>query len=128
MTTVTVQYGVLVVVSERIDDRSAFTCRLEIALAHVRGALLPDLAADDASWHRAQPTSGPGVFGAGAFRRSNGTLYWEVQDPTKAVAIELLDAGHARLLVEADDPAAAVAQINRALARRQAEAREETNR
>jgi hypothetical protein len=36
-------------------------------------------------------------------------LYWEVQDPTEVVAIELLDAGHTRLVVEADDPAAAVA-------------------
>jgi hypothetical protein len=127
MATVMVQYGVLVVVSERIDGRCAFTCRLEIALAQVRGALLPDLAADDASWRRAQPTSGPGVFGAGAFRRGDGTVYWEVQDRTKAVAIELLDTWHTRLVVEADDPAAVVAQINRALAKRQAALEEETN-
>jgi hypothetical protein len=128
MATVTVRYGVLVVVSERIDDRIAFTCRLEIALAHLRGALLPDLAADNAAWHRAEPASSPGVFGSGAFRQGDGTLYWEVQDLTKGVTIELLDARQTRLVVEVDDPAAAVAQINQALARRQAEAQEETNR
>jgi hypothetical protein len=128
LVTVTVQCGILVVVSERIDDRCGFTCRLEIDLAHVRRALLPDLAADAAAWQRATPASGPGVFGSGAFRQDDGTLYWEVQDPTEAVAIELLDARHPRLVVEADDPAAAIAQINRAIARSQGEGREETNR
>src|SRR4051794_4985821 len=109
MATVTVRYGELVVVSERIDDHCAFTCRLEIALAYVRHALLPNLAADDESWRRAEPTSGPGVLGAGAFRQGDGTLYWDVRDPTKAVVIEMVDARHTRLIVETDDPVGAVA-------------------
>ena len=116
MATVTVRYGELVVVSERIDDRCAFTCRLEIALSDVRRALLPNLAADDEAWRRAEAASSHGVLGAGSFRQSDDTLYWDVQDPTKALAIELIDAQHTQLIVETEDPAAAVARINRVLA------------
>jgi hypothetical protein len=114
--TVAVKYGELVVASERIEGMWAFACRLEIALAQVHRALLPALAADDPAWRRAGPVSGVAVLRAGAFRQRHGTLYWDVQDPTRAVAIELIDAPYARLVIEAEDPAAVVELINRALA------------
>jgi uncharacterized protein (DUF1778 family) len=43
-------------------------------------------------------------------------MFWEVTDPTKAVVIELKDDQYAELVVQVEDPAAVVAQINQAIA------------
>jgi hypothetical protein len=119
MAKITVEYGELVVEIEGIDALWALRSQLEIPLTHVRGAAFADACvADMAVRSEAAPVSG--AVSGGSFVRCGDCVFWEVREPAKAVVIELVDDRYARLVVETDDPATAVARINRAVADRQA--------
>jgi hypothetical protein len=86
----------------------------EIPLAHVKGASInpevaknvpyPSHVSDDPQW--STPIS------AGTFYQHGNRVFWEVSDPSKAVVIELKDDQFAELVIQVDDPASVVAQIN----------------
>jgi hypothetical protein len=107
----------LIVVVEGIERLWMLHSRLEIPLAHVKSASInPEVASNlpyprqehgDPEWHA--PIS------AGTFYQHGNRVFWEVTDPTKAVVIELKDDQYAELVVQVDDPAAVVAQINQAI-------------
>ena len=117
MARVMIGYGELVVEIEGIDHLWALRCQLEIPLAHVRGAAT---AADLAPGWEGQVEALPATCAlrAGRFTQRACSVFWGVHDPARAVAIELANECCARLVVEVDDPAAAAARINRALAGR----------
>jgi hypothetical protein len=54
----------------------------------------------------------PGVLNLGSFRRDGRLDFWDVADPERAIVIELVDEKYDRLILEVDDPAAAVATIS----------------
>ncbi len=58
----------------------------------------------------------PGVISAGSFRSHGDWVFWDVHDPDRAVAILLKDWHYARLVVQVDDPDAAVGAIQKAVA------------
>lgn len=62
-------------------------------------------------------TNVPGVVNVGSFRRAGRLDFWDVGDPDRAIVIELEGAKYDRLLLEVDDPAAAVAMIEARLGR-----------
>ena len=52
---------------------------------------------------------------AGSFRQDGKTVFWDVHDATNAIVLDLHDEHYAQLIVEVENPAAAVAQIQAAL-------------
>ena len=54
----------------------------------------------------------PGVLALGSFRRGGRRVFLDVRDPEKAVVIELTGEKYDRLVLEVDDPEAALAMIS----------------
>jgi hypothetical protein len=93
-----------------------FKSSLTIPLAHIAGV---HVATDEArkGWHglRAPGTHMPGLITAGTYYDKTGRVFWDVCDAARAIEIVLHDDRFARLVVEVDDPAAAIALIRRAI-------------
>jgi hypothetical protein len=96
----------------------SFRSSLTIPLAHIVDA---HLATDEArkSWHgwRVPGTHMPGLITAGTYYDGSGRVFWDVCDPARAIEIVLHDDAFARLVVEVEDPAAAIDLIQRAIAK-----------
>jgi len=60
-------------------------------------------------------TNVPGVITAGTFYQDGKRVFWDVHDPNKTIVIDLHDERYNELVVEVDDPQAAVALIQSAL-------------
>jgi hypothetical protein len=58
----------------------------------------------------------PGVISAGRFYEHGQRIFWDVHHPERAIAILLRDERYGRLVIEVDDPAAALAAIGSAAA------------
>ena len=92
----------------------ALKSRIRVPLTQVRGATAdPGIVAEPKGMH-APGTHVPGVLAAGTFRQNGERVFWNVQDGTRAVVIELADDYYVRLVIEVDDPGATVAMIERA--------------
>ncbi len=117
MADITIEDGMLVVTMHGADKLWALKSRLEIPMAHVRGAGIdPDFIRNERyKGIRAGGTSMPGVITAGTFRQHGDWVFWDVHEPDKAVIIELADERYARLVVQVDDPYATAAAITKAL-------------
>ncbi|MFF7552880.1 hypothetical protein ACFZA9_08290 [Streptomyces olivaceus] len=106
----------LVVVIEGFDKLWAFKGSLTIPLANVRGVTADPGIATDPKGIRAPGSHVPGVITAGTFHQDGEKVLWDVRDASKAVVIELADERYARLVLQVDDPRAAVALVEKALA------------
>jgi hypothetical protein len=95
--------------------------RLEIPLEHLKG-----VHADPApamGWFDGLKVAGsalPHVFRAGTFYQEGAFVFWDVRHPEKTVVVELEDEHFAKLIVEVDDPDAAVRLLEGALLKRRA--------
>jgi len=101
------------------DRLWALRSRLEIPLAHIRGARVdPEIA--HGWWHgfRMPGTNIPGVLTAGTFYQDGRRVFWDVHHPDNVVVVELADERYDELVVEVADPAAVVALIAVAVGRR----------
>lgn len=101
------------------DRLWALRSRLDIPLAHIRGARVdPEIA--HGWWHgfRAPGTSIPGVLTAGTFYQDGKRVFWDVHDPDNVIVVELADERYDELVMEVADPAAVVALIAVAVGRR----------
>jgi hypothetical protein len=119
MTAIEIEGDRLVVSVEGADKLWALRSRLEIPLAHVKGARI-DPAFVSHERYQGLKIAGarvPGVITAGSFRQEGDTVFWEVHDSEKAIIIELADERYARLVVEVENPSATVGLITRALGR-----------
>ncbi|MFJ8934358.1 hypothetical protein ACIRL0_01405 [Streptomyces sp. NPDC102365] len=105
----------LVVVMEGLDKLWAFKTRLTIPLANVRGATVDPGIATDFKGIRAPGTHIPGVIIAGTFRHDGDKVFWDIKDASKAIVVELVDEEYTRLVLQVDDPRAAVALVENAL-------------
>lgn len=92
---------------------------LRVPLTHVQSAR-HDPEHADRWWHglKVIGTDIPGVFAAGTFWSTDGWRFWDVRHAEQAITIELQDERLAEIIVEVEDPAAAVALINDAVQRR----------
>ena len=98
------------------DRLWAFKGSLEIPLAHVaRVRVDPESARG--WWHgiRMPGTNLPGVITAGTFYQDGKRVFWDVHHPEKTIVIDLHDERYNELIVEVDDPEAAVRLIQNAL-------------
>ena len=98
------------------DKLCAFKSSLEIPLAHITGVRADPEAAR--VWYhgiRMPGTNVPGVITAGTFYQDGNRVFWDVHHPEKTIVIDLHDERYNELVVEVDDPEAAVRLIQNAL-------------
>lgn len=117
MARITFENTTLVVTVEGLDKLWALKSRLEIPLAHVRGATHDPGIIRDRKGVRAPGTHVPGVITAGTWQHEGERIFWDVRNPEKAIVIELADERYTRLVVEVDDPRAVVTLIEQATTR-----------
>lgn len=98
------------------DKLWAFKNSLEIPLVHVTGVRAdPEIARGWFHGLRMPGTSLPGVITAGTFYHNGKRVFWDVHHPEKTIVVDLIDEHYNELIVEVDDPEAAVSLIRRAL-------------
>jgi hypothetical protein len=98
------------------DKLWAFKSTLEIPLVHITGVRADSEIAR--GWFhgiRMPGTNVPGVITAGTFYQDGKRVFWDVQHPEKTIVIELRYERYNELVVEVDDPDAAVRLIQSAL-------------
>uniref|UniRef100_A0AAU3H8L8 Bacterial Pleckstrin homology domain-containing protein n=1 Tax=Streptomyces sp. NBC_01401 TaxID=2903854 RepID=A0AAU3H8L8_9ACTN len=105
----------LVVVIEGLDKLWSFKGSLTVPLANVRGATADPGISTDPKGIRAPGSHVPGVITAGTFHQHGEKVFWNVRDASKAVVVELTGEKYARLVLQVDNPRAAVALIENAL-------------
>lgn len=118
MVDLSVEDGKLVLVLEGLDKLWAMKSRLEVPLANV-SAVRADPEITGEKGRTGLKLTGARLgerLIAGSFRQDGGTVFWDVHDASKAIVIDLHDEHYARLIVEVEDPAAAVAKVEAALA------------
>jgi hypothetical protein len=121
MTKVEIQDGRLLARIEGLDQVLAFKSELSIPLAHVKGAAVSPLEVRR-RWRnplriRLLGSDMPYVVMAGSFVFLDGEhAFWDVHDPDRTVVIELDHEKFAKLVLEVEDPQAAAAAINAAVA------------
>src|ERR1700694_2034503 len=121
MTRVELQDDRLIAHIQGRDKVLALKSELTIPLAHVKGATVspPDVRRRWGSLLRMHVpgTDMPYVVMAGTFVFLDGEhAFWDVHDPDRTVVIELDHEKFAKLVLEVEDPQAAAAAINAAVA------------
>jgi len=117
MVTISVEGDRLVLAVEGWDKLWALRSRLEIPLAHIRGAHAePDVSIGLFTGLKLAGTHVPGVLSAGTFVHRDGLVFWDVHHPERAIVIDLEHEHYRRLMVEVEDPPAAVRAIESGMA------------
>jgi len=114
MTEVRINDGTLDVTVTGIDKVLAMRSRLDVPLTHVRGASQdPDALRDRYKKVRVLGSNLPGAF-VGTFY-DGSWWFLDVHHPEQAVKIDLDHEHYAALVVEVEDPATTVRDINAAI-------------
>jgi len=116
VTEVEISDGNLVLTVKGADKFLALRSHLTIPLRHITGVRSePDaLRTVDKGWKIAG--SGiPDVLRAGTFRSYDGRVFWDVHQAGHAIVITLSDESYAELVVDVEDPDAAVSRLQAAL-------------
>lgn len=92
--------------------------RLVVPLAHVAGARRDPHVDRHGPWLGAGRTDAllGYAVAAGSMVVHGRHEFWDVHHPENAVAIDLVDEAYERLVIEVDDPEAAAADVNAAVA------------
>ena len=98
------------------DKLWALKSSLEIPLIHI-AAVRADPEAARGWYHgiRMPGTNVPGVITAGTFYQDGKRVFWDVHHPEKTIVIDLHDERYNELVVEVDDPQAAIRLIQSTL-------------
>jgi len=113
---VTITGDRLVVEPVGIDKVWSFTRRLEIPLAHVRGATHDPGMRDEPKGWRGPGLRIPGKL-SGTFHADGDRQFWNVSGFDRTVVITLDEAeDFNRLVLTVDDPAGTVTAVNNAIA------------
>ncbi|MEU8232281.1 hypothetical protein AB0C12_22085 [Actinoplanes sp. NPDC048967] len=115
MAHVRIEGGELIVEIEGLNKVWALKSRITVPLSNVRGATVDPGIVREPKGLRSPGTHMPGVIVAGTFHSDGERIFWDVRDAGKAIVIQLDDEEYARLVLEVDDPHAAVDLIERAL-------------
>ena len=60
-------------------------------------------------------TAIPHIFRAGTFYQQGDFVFWDVRNPDKTIVVELEHEHFAKLIIEVDEPHAAVSLLNDAI-------------
>jgi len=104
--------GKLILHVRGADKLWALKSTLEIPLQHI-AAVRADPSVARGWYHgiRMPGTNIPGVITAGTFYQHGQQIFWDVHKPENTIVIELHDERYSELIVEVDDPQAAVEVI-----------------
>jgi hypothetical protein len=119
MVDVTVQGDRIVFEVEGWDKLWALKSKLEIPVAHVKGAKYDESAAKG-WWHgvRLGGSDLPGVITAGTFYRKGRLVFYDTHKPENTIVVDLDDhERYDQLILQVRDPEGAVKEINEAVAR-----------
>jgi hypothetical protein len=95
------------------DKLWSFKSRMKIPLEHVVSARLWSKERDGGfRGIRAPGTAFPGVIVAGTYHRKGEHVFFEVHHFDNAIVIELKDEWYARLIVEVENPEAALGLLS----------------
>ena len=98
------------------DKLWSFKSRLEIPLAHIKGAHAdPEPAMGWFQGLKLLGTDIPNIFKAGTFYQDGGRVFWDVRHPENTIVVELDHEHFAKLIIEVADPAAAVSLLKSAI-------------
>lgn len=99
------------------DKLWALKSNLEIPVDHIKDVYPASEVTQGVDWLtiRAPGTFVPGIIAAGTFYQHGKTVFWDVHNREKAVAIELHDERYNLLVVEVADPTAAISLIKDAI-------------
>lgn len=112
MNTVTLTDTTLDVEPTGLDKLWSFTRKLEIPIAHVRGATFDPGANAEPKGLRGPGLHVPGKW-SGTFTRDGEKSFWNVSTPGDTIVIELAGEEHfQRLFLTVDEPRAVVDAIN----------------
>ena len=106
--------GLLVVVPRGLSKLWGLVRRIDVPLAHVRGATQDPGAAEDHKGLRAPGLAMPGHKWTGTWRKAGERHYWNVTGGADAVVVELQEERFQRLYLSVDDPRSVVDAINAA--------------
>ena len=101
------------------DKLWALKSQLEIPISHIR-AVRADPEPARGWWHglRIPGTQIPGILTAGTFYQSDGAVFYDVHDPERTIVVDLNHEHYNRLVIEVENPDAAVALLQSAIAKR----------
>ena len=105
---------------EGMDKLWALKSRLEIPVAHVKGARIDEEVAKG-WWHGVKlwGSSFPGVIAAGTFYKEGRLVFFDTHKPDQTIVVELDDhEDYDALILQVRDPAGAVKMLNDAVAHR----------
>ena len=114
MTKVSITDSKLTIEVQGWDKLWSLTSRLEIPLEHVNDVRPAD---DVVEGIRLPGTHVPGVITAGTFVHEGNCVFWDVHDPTNAIALDLRDERYSKLVIEVADPTETIDAIKHALFR-----------
>ena len=101
------------------DKLWALKSRLEIPLAHVKGARVDEEAAKG-WWHGVKLGGSdlPGLITAGTFYRKGRLVFYDTHRPEHTIVVDLDHENYDQLILQVADPAAAVTLITAAVGKR----------
>ncbi len=117
MTDLTIDGSNLVVHMNKLDTVLAVRHTLTVPLTHITGVEeAQDVAAMSHEGFKEWGGYFPGVFRNGTFREEKKHVFWNVRGlkTARAIVITLADEFYVRLVLEVDDPAAAIHLIEEA--------------
>lgn len=101
------------------DKMWALKSRLEIPLAHIRGAKSDDAAAKG-WWHGVKlgGASLPGVITAGTFYKEGRLVFYDVHTPENTIVVDLDHEHYDQLILQVRDPQGAARILTDAISNR----------
>lgn len=101
------------------DKMWALKSRLEIPLAHIKGARADDEAAKG-WWHGVKLGGSdlPGVITAGTFYKKGRLVFFDVHKPEQTIVVDLDHEHYDQLILQVRDPKEAVRTITNAISNR----------
>lgn len=105
----------VIVTIEGLNKLWALKSSLTIPLTNIRGATIDPGIVNERKGFRAPGTNFPGLITAGTFHLNGERIFWDVHNPHKTIVIELTNEHYARLIIEVDNPRAAVELIETAI-------------
>lgn len=122
MTTIELTDTMLIVHVEGVDKILALKSQLQVPLSHVVDAEIDPNIGEEFNrlfvGIKAPGTGLPGVVRAGTWYTNEGKVFWDIHHPENAITVHLADDDYNKLLIEVDNPVAAVAAIQEAIQRR----------
>lgn len=114
MATIAIDNDQLIIEQTAVDTVLSLRSTLRFQISSVRGVTVDPSVGSEPKGIRAPGTHVPGFVVAGTFRHEGRKTFWNIRRGTNALVITLDHEDFDQLIVEVDDPFAAMELINKA--------------